>query len=269
MRAVSFRQSLLVAAGLIGLTALGTVRPALADIFVTDVEFSVGNTSNEDTVYIWGTGFSGYEDVYSGQLTFTVGNNSYGPGGGELTPGSTVPVWCVDIYHDIDLGQNGGQSSPIDYKLGTLSTNNDGTALTQQQINAMSWLIVAGDAYLSSHQTVDVSGAIQLALWELEYGSAYGGTGFDYKNSSSANMVTLATSYLNSAWSNRNNSAYDSYVYTLNNPTVQSFGAFEGELPENPPDLVPEPGSLALLGAALLGFAGVWQLRRRRLGRCE
>jgi len=265
MRAVRFREIMLAAAGLIGLAAFGSISPALADVYVTDVEFSVGNTGDEDTVYIWGNGFNSYEDVYSGQLTFTVGNNSYGPDG-ELPAGSTVPVWCVDIYHDIGLGQNGGLTGNIDFKLGALSTNNDGSNLTQQQINAMSWLIVAGDAYLSTHATVDVSGAIQLALWDLEYGTAYGGTGFAYKNASSANMVSLATSYINSAWANKNNSAYDSYVYTLNNSDVQSF-AF-AEMPTNPPQLVPEPGSLALLGGALLGFAGVWHLRRRRRGRC-
>jgi hypothetical protein len=254
-------KNLFAAAGVIGLLALGSVRPALADVYVTDVEFSVGNSSTEDTVYIWGNGFGSYEDVYTGQLTFTVGNNSYGPNG-ELAVGSTVPVWCVDIYHDIGLGTNGGQQGTIDYKLGTLANNGDGTNLTQQQINAMSWLIVAGDAYLSSHASVDVSGAIQLALWDLEYGSTYGGTGFDYKNASSSNMVSLAKSYINSAWANKNNNAYDSYIYTLTNPDVQSF-AF-AEMPTNPPQLVPEPGSLAILGGALLGLAGIWHVRRRR-----
>ncbi|HEY2444778.1 MAG TPA: PEP-CTERM sorting domain-containing protein [Rhizomicrobium sp.] len=217
--------------------------PARADVIVTDVEMTINPADSFD---IQGNAGSP-QDVYVGQVTFTTNANN------------TIPVWCVDIYHDIGLG--GGQN--IDYTVGILSTDHDGHSLSTDQINSMSWLIIAGDAYVLSHPTADVSAAIQLAIWELEYGQAAGGTGFSFSGES-ANVLNLATQYYNSAWAQKGNSYYDQYIYTLDNPNIQSFGAWGTIPPGGPPQLVPEPGALGLLGSGLLVLAGVGAFRKRK-----
>jgi hypothetical protein len=223
---------------------LAAAQPARADVIVNDVEMTINPA---DTFFIQGTGFSQPLDVYVGQITFTTSTNT------------TIPVWCVDIYHDIGLG--GGQN--IDYTVGTLTTDHNGNSLSADQINSMSWLIIAGDAYLPTHATADVSAAIQLAIWELEYGTASGGHGFSFMGES-ANVLALATQYYNSAWGQRGSSYYDQYVYTLDNPNIQSFGAWGTIPPGGPPQLVPEPGTLGLLGSALLGLGVFGAFRRRK-----
>jgi hypothetical protein len=256
---ISLRKLLLAGAGaVLSLGVIASAQPALADVYVTDVEMTV---SPPDAFYIEGDpnqypfNQNGAEDAYVGQVTFTT-NQSESKNG---TP-STIPVWCVDIYHDIGLG--GGQN--IDYTVGNgLKTDHDGNNLSTQQINSMSWLMVAGDIYLSAHSSPDVSAAIQLAIWELEYSPYYGGHDFSFSGES-AHVESLANYYLSRAWAQNGNSTYDNDIETLNNPTIQSFGAW-GTLPGGPPpQLIPEPGSLGLLGSALLGLAGLGFLRRRR-----
>lgn len=247
MRLHSSLRSLAIAG--VSLAALSAVMlaaapPARADVIVTDVEMTINPA---DSFYIQGAGFGQAIDVYVGQVTFTTNANT------------TLPVWCVDIYHDIGLG--GGQN--IDYSQGTLSTDHNGNSLSADQINSMSWLIIAGDAYLPTHATADVSAGIQLALWMLEYGTAAGGHGFSFTGES-ANVLSLATQYYNSAWATRGSSFYDQYVYTLDNPNIQSFGAWGAPPPGGPPQLVPEPGTLGLLGSALLGLGAFGAFRRRK-----
>jgi hypothetical protein len=223
---------------------LAAAPSARADVIVNNVEMTINPA---DSFYIEGSGFTQPIDVYVGQVTFTTNTNA------------TIPVWCVDIYHDIGLG--GGQN--IDYTQGTLTNDHDGNTLSAAQVNSMSWLILAGDAYLLTHATADVSAAIQLAIWELEYGTAAGGHGFSFSGES-ANVLALSTAYYNSAWGQRGNSYYDQFVYTLNNPTIQSFGAWGTNPPGGPPQLVPEPGTLGLLGSAILGLGVFGAFRRRR-----
>jgi hypothetical protein len=241
----------------LALGVAGWAQPALADIYVTDVEMTINPA---DTFYIQGDPSqspfnSGPLDVYVGQVTFTT-DLSHSQGG---TP-STIPVWCVDIYHDIGLGS--GQN--IDYTVGSgLSTDHDGNSLSSQQKDSMSWLIIAGDGYLSAHPNADVSAAIQLAIWELEYSPTYGGHDFSFSGAS-ANVTSLANYYLSRAWAQKDNTAYLSDIETLNNPNTQSFGAWGTNTGGLPPQLVPEPGSLGLLGSALLGLAGFGAFRRRK-----
>jgi hypothetical protein len=156
-----------------------------------------------------------------------------------------VNAWCVDLYHDISTGP---QSPPIDYQTITgLTTDNNGNALTQTQINEMSWLIVDGSNIMDHGGTPDQSAAIQLAIWSLEY------AGFSFTGSS-ANVDTLEAAYYAGALLQANNTSDDNAVVQLHSLAgVQGLVTF-----------VPEPDSLALLGAALVALAGSFAFRRQR-----
>jgi hypothetical protein len=147
----------------------------------------------------------------------------------------TYDVWCIDVYHDINLG---AQNLP--YVTGAISTDFNGDTLSSTQIAEISGLVVYGDNLLSAPgATSTESAATQLAIWSIEYPT------FTYSGAASATvtltneLIALAPSLIGSA----------NAVIGLDG--TQSFAA----------DPVPEPASLAVLGA---GMAGLGFVRRRR-----
>lgn len=172
---------------------------------------------------------------YVGQLVLTTSANQI------------IDAWCIDLYHDTGLG-----STNLNYEIVPIATDNhpnyaSGTPLTTMQIDEIAGLIAYGDNLLATDapgSRNQDSAAVQLAIWAVEYPtfsySSYPASGnpapqalIDETNS----VIALAPSLNGDAWELEGLAGQQSYA-----------------------TLVPEPGSMALFGAALFGLL---LLRRR------
>jgi hypothetical protein len=166
-------------------------------------------------------------------------NNVQGYVGQQVltTSVGTIDAWCIDLFHDNYVG--GGQN--LAYTTGPLALGTTATA-------AITSLINYGDALLAGTPTANFaadSAAIQLAIWKVEYGSTFTWTSGSPSTDASLGAMTAAD-LLASAGYGGNATALVSLIGTQGLVTA---------------DPVPEPASMALLGAGLFAL-GI--LRRKR-----
>jgi len=179
------------------------------------------------------------------------------------TTGSILPVFCVDLFHNINIG---AYSPPLPYITGSVSTDSTGaqpgtgnTLPTSPppsvpgEIQALANL-GAGD-YYAGVTNADVYTAIAAAIWYIEY------------NTDGDQLSVIGDSVVGSAAPGSSPTGLIAFdlVYAAANATNYSSGLYPGTIGQGFAGYgqgfalgVPEPSTWAmmLVGFAGLGFAG-------------
>ena len=191
----------------------------------------------------------------------------------QVSGGGTIDAWCIDMFHEISLGNNS-----YSFTQGTLSagaSDGHGNTLTATQVERMAGLMEVGNGILqggalasanahygiSGATLTDWSAAIQLAIWDVEYAQNF--------------FATLAWSggAASPPWPGGTALAQTIYADLINDTSItgdasdlvaedgqQSFAysTLSISLLAAP---VPEPASLALFGVSVLGLGFVARKR--------
>jgi len=224
---IRLKQAFWAAGVLVG--AIGLAAPALAlDVNVDNVQLPYSESLNLNG-FIDGSTYSA-DNQLAGQIALTVNNV------GSATQ-YLLPVWCVDIFHDIYLGSSGFQ-----FSAGLLSTDNSaGTAdapapLSATQITEILDLATYGNSLMQSNPTNHTSALVQAAVWTAEYnngGNTLDVTGGDITPLEITDITAAAIAYGGSG----------GQLISLNGIQQQVF--------DGP---IPEPASLGLLAVSLFGI---------------
>jgi hypothetical protein len=226
-----------MAAGLCAITVAFGVPAKAQTVSVTSVAVPLYDTGLNVTL-----GSTTHTNVIAGQIVLT-GTDSAMP----TKPAFNIYAWCVDLYHDINIGTN-----PYTFTIGGLpTTNGNGVAISAAVGKQLATLAAYGNTLLAGVNAgnVTVSTAVQLAIWQTEYSTANGGPGFSYTYSGS-DSAALATDI----------AAFESYAIsnTQSAATLVPLGG-QQQLITNTV-AAPEPVTVGLLATGLLGLAFV---RRR------
>jgi hypothetical protein len=162
--------------------------------------------------------------------------------GSGVNAGQDILAWCLDIYTYLN--------SAGTYQMGSLTTAGSGhgnPSLTNAQIGEIGSLIAHGDAIINT--AYDVSAAIQLAIWKVEYGNSFTYRGVD------SGVTSLANTYL----ADVETGSWDTPDY---NVSLLSEAGNQDLAFVTP---VPSTWTLMLAGFASLGFF-VYQGTKNRAG---
>lgn len=220
-------------------------------------------------IYVHDASIGPYESVtITGGLVGTRTENYAGQQYNTVNLGSTynpatafqVGLWCVDIGEDIVLG------SDYVYTLAPLGsvTSVPHVTWTPDVIRQIQWLAFYGNKHLANYTNADMvsygtqsqfAAAVQVAIWNAEYGSTYAGT----DNQIVTDLATLAAQ-----WNHGNPSEPPSGGVSfalINNNGVQQLETYLLTFSGIPSAALPEPFSMAVVGS---GMVGLFVLRRRR-----
>jgi hypothetical protein len=175
--------------------------------------------------------------------------------------GQTLTVFCVDLFHDIDIG---GYNPGLPYATGSVATDSSGAAPgegntlapgTADEIQTLADL--GGDWYRKGTLTGNEATALQDAIWTIEYNNNGGGN--ITVNADGGGVIDmLAANYVSYADAHPTDNSIGLY------PTMYGQG-FEGYNGQGFVVGAPEPSTFAMmgLGFAGLGFAGFRKVRAK------
>jgi hypothetical protein len=168
--------------------------------------------------------------------------------GTGASAGINIMAWCLDVYDPL-LGSAGGSGS-FTYNVTTPLLPPSGT-LSANQIGEIGGLMANGNANIG---TANVSAATQLAIWEVEYGSAFRFAGVSWQTS---NLATMLIGELGGMI------PLDSNIALFTDAGDQTLGAII--TPTITPFITPTPLPVALpLFATGIGVMGLLGWRRKR-----
>jgi hypothetical protein len=229
----------------VGFCALGVVACAgSARATTLDVTYVAAPLwANGVNVYYAGTS---YNNIIAGQIALTA--TVVGGSGSSFT----VNAWCVDLFHEIYLGQN-----HYTYAVSgaVVSDDSNGHALSSAVSSQLLTLAAYGNALLAGAKAgdSDFSSAVQLAIWQTEY------NGLTF--TASDNVVAVVRSLKNYA---AQHSAIASSILALSGgQNLITDSVSQGFQNNNSLQTsVPEPASIALIGVGMLALGAS---RRRKV----
>lgn len=239
-------KAVLSAAALVALSLVA--RSAQADPATYTLTDGPGFVSNDLIMSVnynpaGGGGFS--VDAYVGPLALNVTNNVT-----NLT--TTMTVYCTDIFDDYNPGGV--------YSLGALSDTLASTVKVEQ-IGALLSHVTPG-VTLGYGSAAEAGAAMQASIWAIENEpgtsgytidsgvfSVSGGDANDpiFQSDASSFLTNVASG----TWTATPGDLVDQYEVVAGGAPNQRFSYLD------PPAAAPEPGAIFLLGAGLLGLAGV------------
>jgi hypothetical protein len=214
---------------------------------------SVANANATD-IGITNVGFSGDTTSLSGMINGSPFNESALTGLIILTTtgGNTVPVFCIDLFHDINLGS---YNPALPYTTGTIVADSSmspagtgGNPLNPPVPGEIQALTNLGSAYFSKGTgTADIYAGLQGAIWTIEYSA--NGNNLTVDGGATVNALIAG----DIAYATAHPASYSIALYP--GAGGQAFGSGQGFT------AVPEPASWAMM---LAGFAGLGFLGYRR-----
>jgi hypothetical protein len=196
--------------------------------------------------------------VYAGQQILTVNDGS----GYNALGIYTLDAWCVDFAHDIYIGANS-----INYTLSSLTNDHLGATpaashpLSTAMAQELAGLAVYGNQLMRAAPSNLISAAVQVAIWNVEYGSVYAGPD---------TALAAEVSYLMSvapSLSSTTGAMLESFDPSGTLYQSQSLLFSRADVPGPGPSslAVPEPWPMPVLGVGFLGLMLAWRYGNRRI----